>query len=147
MYTIDDLMMNVCGTKFILPYDVSVPDEGILEKTRDLFTEEHIFGFMLKGKKTDISITQNFIELPCLYEGHDDYYTYFLVLQVFRLKYNDHRRLYVKDDDAVKDGQWMVSMYDESEHGGLLEELIDIKVMPELIKSVGLKEISYKFEF
>lgn len=141
-------MFNVCGDKFILPYDVSVPDEGILEKTRDLFTEKRIYGFMLKGGKVDISIRQNFIEFPCLYKGYDEYYAYTLTLEVFRLKYNDRRRVYVKDEekDAVKDGQWMVAMYDESEHQGLLEELIDIRVMPELIKSVGLKDITYKFE-
>ena len=146
-YTLYDLSMNVDGKKFVLPYDVSEPDESILEKTRDLFTEEKVHYFLHEGRsRADMSAKYNRIRLPCLYEGGDGYYAYTFVLNVFRLKYNNNRRLYIKGkDEEVKDGQWMIAMYVECAIGALLEELIDIKVFPELIESLGLKKASEKY--
>ena len=144
-YTIRDLGMNVSGQKFILPFDVSVPDEGILEKTRDLFTEKRILYFVPDKSPVDISEKWNTIHIPCMYAGNDGYYFYTLVLTVFRIKYANNQRLYEKNEkndkneNEVKDGQWMIAMYVECSDGALLEELIDIKVFPSLINELGLK--------
>lgn len=132
-YTIYDLGMNIDGEKFILPFDLSTPNEGILEKTRDLFIE--------KNQNVEIDEKWDDIKISCLYEGYDGYYSYEIILKVFRLKYDDKKRIYNQDNTEVQNGQLMVALYVQAEE--LLRELIDIKVLPNVIEKAGLKMYKY----
>lgn len=149
--TVYDLGMNVDGKKYLLPLNKCVSDDEIMDKVKNLFTDIYMY------QSTDIK--KNRMEIKCLYEGYDRYYPYTIQVEVFRLKYDDkknigmsytshyqHQRLVEKDDEKeVEDGQLMISMYTESEQGSLLEELLDIKILPEIIKKGGLKDYSYKY--
>lgn len=135
-YTIHDLGMNVNGEKFILP--IETDNDDILTKTLKLFTP-----YFNVDKKKNIEIDEKCddIQIPCLYEGYDGYYPYEIMLKVFRLKYDDHKRLYKEDKTEVQNGQLMVSLYVQAEE--LLTELIDIKVLPNVIEKTGLKRYTY----
>ena len=168
-YTLYDLGMNVYGEKFLLPFDITEKDESILEKTIDLLSNANIYERQLFTDRVDdkIKINEwNNIEMKCLYEGNDDYYPFTMVMEVFRYKkegkkdvsysFHDHlsqqqeRNIYYYDNEndektktEVKDGQWMVSLWFEQEYGGLLEELIEIRSLPSIIKKLNLKKYSY----
>jgi hypothetical protein len=144
-YTIYDLGMNVGGKKYILPLDKSVSDDEIMDKVKNLFNDIYM------RQSTDIK--KNQMEIKCLYEGYDGYYPYIIHLEFFRLKYdmsNQTQRLVekkkkdVEDGKEVDDGQWMISIYTDNEQGSLLEELLDLKILPEIVKKIGLKDYSYK---
>jgi hypothetical protein len=151
-HTIRDLGMDVSGEKFVLPFDVSTPYDGILEKTRDLFVSDDFIYCYNVDKNTNVEIDEKWdsIRIPCLYEGNDGYYSYDIVLDVFRLKYNDEQRMYFKEGtvltgNVVPNEQWMIALRTECSEGALLEELVDIKVLPNVIEKLGLKECSRKF--
>lgn len=135
-YTIYDLGMNVCGQKFILP--ITDDDQDILKKTLELFTP-----YFELDKRKNVHTEENECRIHCLYEGYDGYYPYEIVIEVFRLKYNNDQRLYYMNKrDEVKDGQLMIALSVESEEE-LLNELIDIKVLPNVIEKTGLKGYTY----
>ena len=158
-YTIYDLGMKVCGKKYILPLDKDVSDDEIMDKVKNLFNNIYMH------QSTDIN--KNRMEINCLYEGYDGYYPYIIKIEVFRLKYDYKKKnsyMYnysmssvnqthlvektkndVEDGKEVEDGQWMISIYTENEEGSLLEELLDIKTLPEIVKKAGLKDYSYKY--
>ena len=160
-YTIYDLGMNVNGNKYILPFDKSISDDEVMDKVKNLFNNIYIH------QSTEIN--KNRIEIKCLYEGYDGYYPYIIHLEVFRLKYDYkkdsissmYKSMYnmsnqnqllvektengIEDGKEVEDGQWMISMYTENEQGSLLEELLDINILPEIVKKAGLKDYSYKY--
>ncbi len=152
-HTIRDLGMDVSGEKFVLPFDVSTPNEGILEKTRDLFIPtDFIYCYNVdKNKNVEIDEKWDSIRIPCLYEGKDGYYPYDIVLKVFRLKYDDEQRMYFYKEgnrlsnNVVPNEQWMIALYTECSEGALLEELVEINVLPNVIEKLGLKKCSRKF--
>jgi hypothetical protein len=154
-HTIQDLGMNVSGEKFVLPFDVSTPYEGILMKTRDLFVSDNFIYCYNVDKNTNVEIDEKWdsIRIPCLYEGNDGYYPYHIVVDVFRLKYDDDRRMYFKDDNSVlpnynnvvPNEQWMIALTTECSVGALLEELVDINVLPNVIEKLGLKKCARRF--
>jgi hypothetical protein len=39
----------------------------------------------------------------------------------------------------------MISIYKDNEQGSLLEELLDLNILPEIVKKAGLKDYSYKY--
>jgi hypothetical protein len=152
-HTITDLGMNVSGEKFVLPFDVSTLYDGILTKTRDLFVSDNFIYCYNVDKNTNVEIDEKWdsIRIPCLYEGNDGYYPYYIVVDVFRLKYDDEQRMYfykegtVLTDSVVPNEQWMIALTTECSEGALLEELVDIKVLPNVIEKLGLKKCSQKF--
>ena len=140
VYTIYDLGMNVNGEKFILPIEgySTMSNDDILKKTLELFTP---YLDVDKNKNIEIDEKWDDIQIPCLYEGYDGYYPYEIVLKVFRLKYNDQKRIYKEDKTEVQNGQLMVALSVQAEE--LLNELIDIKVLPNVIEKAGLKKYTY----
>jgi hypothetical protein len=40
---------------------------------------------------------------------------------------------------------WMISIYKDNEQGSLLEELLDLNILPEIVKRANLKDYSYKY--
>ncbi len=147
-YTLYDLGMNVSGTKYILPFNVDTKEEEILEKTIALFEDARIYEcelYLDKCKKSPITLNKyNNIEVNCLYEGYADYYKFTLNLEVFRFKCHKYSDTIVTyDNEEIKDGQWMISMYVAAENE-LLEELIDQNSMPTIVEKTGLKKYKYK---
>lgn len=145
-HTIRDLGMDIGGEKFALPFDLSTPYEEILDKTCDLFTNYNDFIYCYNvNKHTNVEINREWdsIQVPCLYEGKDDYYAYHIVLYVFRLKYDDDRRMYFSNSAVVPNDQWMVALTIEC--GALLEELVELNVLPNVIEKLGLKKCARKF--
>jgi hypothetical protein len=143
-YTIYDLGMNVNGKKYLLPFDKNVSDNEIMDKVKNLFN--HIY------MHQSTEITKNRIEIKCLYEGYDGYYHYIIKIEVFRIKYDNCAHPLVEktkkdteDGKEVEDGSWMISMYTENEEGIFLEELLDLKTLPEIVKIACLKDYSYKY--
>jgi hypothetical protein len=152
-YTIRDLGMNVSGKKYLLPIDKSVSDDEIMDKVKNLFNDIYMH------QSTEIS--KNQMEIKCLYEGYDGFYPYTIILNVFRLKYDEikydenasmssmhfgcqKQRLFEKaTQKEVEDGQWMISMYTENEQGSLLEELLDMNTLPGIVEKAALKEYSF----
>lgn len=167
-YTLHDLGMNVSGDKFLLPFDVDEGDETILEKTVKMISDAQIYERLLftdRDENDQIKINEwNQIEMKCLYEGNDDYYPFTMIIEVFRYKkeqkkcdsqsfhsFHDllseqkEQTIYVVGDGEVKDGQWMASLRMEHSESGLLDELIELKVMPSIIKKLNLKVYHYRF--
>lgn len=128
-YTIYDLGMNVEGQKFILPFDVSISDEIIMTKTHELF----INYFNIPQSESILDNNSDTLQIHCMYEGYDGYYSYEIVLEVFRLKY-DKEHMY--HNQQIQNGQLMVALSIQAEE--LLRELIDIKVLPNMIEKLGL---------
>jgi hypothetical protein len=165
-YTLHDLGMNVSGDKFLLPFDVDEGDETILEKTVKMISDAQIYE---RNENDQIKINEwDQIEMKCLYEGNDDYYPFTMIIEVFRYKkeqkkcdshsfhsFHDllseqkEQTIYVVGDgdekNEVKDRQWMASFRMEHSESGLLDELIDLRVMPSIIKKLNLKVYHYRF--
>lgn len=135
-YTRKNLSMDISGSKYFLPFDADVKDDEILEKTMKLFSDTKIYERQLytDRKNENLLIEYGNIKMNCLYEGSDDYYPFSFVFDVFRL--NDENN---KKDDK----KWMVAMLMEHEYGGLLDELLEIRTIPKMISSLGLKEYTY----
>lgn len=168
-YTLRDLGMDVSGDKFLLPFDVDEKDETILEKTMKIISDAKIYERSLltdRDKNDQIKVNEwGYIETKCLYEGNDGYYPFTMVMEVFRFNAKQEKPKYdpshhsfdylyemskhqpvtiYSNNEEVKDGQWMVALTIEQEEGALLEELIDLKVMPSVIKKLNFKKYSYK---
>lgn len=130
-YTTYDLGMNVDGAKYVLPDDLQrdLQRDPQLERVKNLFVDQKN-NILFLNKKEEIHDKWGTIELPCLYEGYDGYYEYTLCIEVFQLK------------DGPCAGKYMIAMRTESEHGDLLLELIDMKVIPNIISQLGLCKIT-----
>lgn len=139
IYSQYDLAMNVCGNKYYLPFHDNEDDENykeykdneIIGKTIKLFSETDIYERKLYEsmiKKSSVSYDEEYkiINIKCLYEGYDDYYSFTIKLELFRLN--------------SEKGKYLVSMICENEHGELLNELIDIKSIPNIVSLTNLKK-------
>jgi hypothetical protein len=147
-YTLYDLGMNVSGSKYLLPFDLDTKDEEILEKTMALFEEAKIYEcelYLDKCKKSPIILNRyNNIEVNGLYEGYSDYYNFTLNLEVFRFKCHSYSdKIVTYNNEEIKDGQWMISMYIDTGND-LLEELIDQNSIPKIVEKTDLKKYKYK---
>lgn len=131
IYTRYDLSMDVCGTKYYLPFPFDDnKDAEIIEKTVKLFSDANIYERKLYEsmiKKPSVSYDEEYkkINVKCLYEGYDEYYPFTIVLEVF--KHKDEKEKY------------MVALTYEHTHGGLLDELIEYKSIPKIVSSTNLK--------
>lgn len=162
-YTLRDLGMNVSGEKFLLPFDVDDKEDTILEKTVKIICDAEIYERTLltdRDENDQVKVNKwGDIETKCLYEGYDGYYPFTMVMEVFRFNAKQetpssygHSFFYdipkpmtiYCGDEKVKNGQWMVALTIEQEKGALLEELIELKVMPSVIQKLNLKQYSYK---
>jgi hypothetical protein len=147
-YTLHDLSMNVSGEKFVLPFDGDVTDEEIIDKVVSLFSKVKFYErelFTDRGK-SGVSVDEyGNVLIQCLYEGSDDYYKFSLRFEVFRLKYDSDRRIYYKTFREIEDRQWMAAMIIETEHGALLEELVELKSLPKFIDNAELENYIMKF--
>lgn len=143
-YTLRDLSMNVSGEKFVLPFDCDITDEEIIDKVVSLFSKVKFYErelFTDRGKP-GVSVDEyGDVLIQCLYEGSDDYYNFSLRFDVFRLTYDSTLRanynlggLY----HEIKTNQWMTAMRIETEHGALLEELVELKCLPKFIENTEL---------
>ena len=106
---------------------------------RELFSDKLETAAVTVDKYGDIVI-------QCLYEGHDDFYRFSLRFEVFRLKYDNARRIYYKTFREVEQGQWMAAMMVETEHGALLEELVELKSLPKFFENAELENYIMKFD-
>lgn len=135
-YTRRQLSMDISGSKYFLPFDIDVKEEEIIEKTIQLFSEAHLYERELYTdllKKPAVFVNEyKQIEMLCLYEGHDEYYSFSVVLDVFRLQ----------DEKQIHDRKWMIAMTTPHEHGGLLEELLERKTIPQMVSALQLTEYS-----
>lgn len=130
-----DLAMNVCGTKYFLPFDdekdnKEYKDEEIIEKTIKLFSdadiyEKKLYESMLKNSSVSYDEKYKEINIKCLYEGYDSYYAFTIKLELFRLN--------------SKKGKYLVAMICEHNYGGLLDELLDAKPIPKIVSLTNLK--------
>lgn len=112
-YTERDLAMNVDGDKYLLETTV---DDNTLESVKKLFVDTCIFGFLVNEKRpVNVDETYQTIEIPSA--------TMIIYLHPFQLK----------------DGPRMIAVRAENAEGALLDELIDINVMPKIVKGLGLK--------
>jgi hypothetical protein len=126
LYTEYDLGMNVDGTKYVLP-DTFQTDELAIEMVKDMFVSCNIPYFTLdRSHSATINEMWQKVRIPCLYPGYDGYYGYELIVHLFKVA------------DGKHSGKVMISLYVETEHGELHQELIDLKVIPELVKALGL---------
>jgi len=135
IYTRYDLSMDVCGTKYYLPFPFDDnKDVEIIEKTVKLFSEANIYERKLYEsmiKKPSVSYDEEYkkINVKCLYEGYDEYYPFTIVLEVFRFNC----------EDKNEKEKYMVALTYEHRYGGLLDELIEDKSIPKIVSSTNLK--------
>lgn len=169
-YTLRNLSMDVCYEKFILPFDKDEKDDTIIEKTIKLISDADIYERNLltdRDENDKIAVNEyGEIRAKCLYESYEGYIPFNIVMEVFRFdtkqdppKYNPNsfytfdgglhkpHFLYYLDDNGekieVKNGQLMVVLWLEHEEGCLLDELLDLKVMPSIIEKLKLKKYNY----
>lgn len=135
-YTRRQLSMEIDGSKYFLPFDADVQDDKIIEKTIQLFSDAPIYERRLYTdlvKKPSVFINEYAqIEMMGLYEGHDEYYSFSIVLDVFRLQ----------DEKQLHDRKWMIAMIIQHEHGGLLDELLELRSIPLMVSALQLTEYS-----
>lgn len=131
-YTVRDLCMNVCGTKYGLPDELQqeLKRDPQLETVKNLFLNKKVSSLEI-DKEVVIDEKWGRIVLPCLYQGYDGYYRYFINIDVFQLS------------EGPYSGKYMIALFIESEHGELLHELVDIQVMPNIISDLGLQKWNY----
>lgn len=157
-YTYWDLCMNVSGEKFVLPLDISIADADddiVIQKVVEMFTKPGTYSraFMNNAEK-DVEVYGNGnIRLKFLFEGYDEYYPFYLELEVFRYQEGNvtnmyghklpSKKFYYDDHEILSDGQLMVAMRVETEHGGLLEELVDVNTIPSIIEKTKIKKVSF----
>lgn len=136
-YTRQELSMEIDGAKYYLPFETSVTEDEIMEKTVALFSEADIYERKLYTdlvKKPAVFINKyNQIEMQCLYGGNDGYYSFAVVSKVFRLN----------DEKHVNHKSWMIAMTIEQDQGALLEELIELKTIPKMQVALTLAKYSY----
>ena len=137
-YTLRDIGYS-CGESLILPFEVDVKEEEILEKVIHLFSTAKFY-----ERELLVVDEYGYIVINCLYEGKEEYYKFTLKFEIFRLKYNTGQRIYYKNLREIEDGQWMAKMNIESEHGPLLEELIEIKSLSRFFEDANLESYVYK---
>jgi hypothetical protein len=143
-YTRGDLEMNVDGKKYILPFSSDVSDNDIVQKVVELFqkvdiSERRLYKELYPDEETVVceyrarSNTTKII-MKGVYSGYSESYQFLIVMELFRFKSS------LGDDISRKagDGQWMVALSIEQEESDLLEELIDLNVMPNVKKEAGL---------
>lgn len=129
-YTKKYLSMNICSAKYFLPFE-DVKEDEILEKTMKLLIDSKIYERDLykDRKPSSLSVKENEITMKCLYEGYDDYYPFSMIFTLFCLKENENNE---------NNKKWLVAIDIEHEYGGLLDELLEFRTMPKMIKSLGL---------
>lgn len=135
IYTRSYLSMHMYGSIYYLPFEDSLSSEEAFAKTLQLFSESKIYERELytdRSSTPSVSHEKNQIRLNCLYEGCDDYYPFTIVLEVFRLT-----------DGKNQNHPYLISMRMEHVYEGLLEELLDIKVVPSIVSKLNLKAYSY----
>lgn len=133
-YTRRDLSMNVSGSIYFLPFENSLTPEEAFEKTIQLFSKSRFYERELyddRSKDPSVSHERNVIKINCMYEGCDEYYPFTVSVEVFQL-----------NDEKNKDA-YMIAMRMEHVYQGLLEELLEIKVIPNIISGFNLKKYSY----
>lgn len=124
----------LCGPRYYLPFEAS--EEDVFQKTIELFSEARIYARDLYTEKwTAPAVThkENTIHVKCLYEGYDTYYRFTIVVEVFQLK----------AEKKTDDNMYTIALNMEHEYGGLLDQLLDIRVVPELLSNLKLKEYEY----
>jgi hypothetical protein len=89
--------------------------------------------YMCLSKQSAVTHEKNRIRINCLYQGYDEYYPFFIVVEVFRLKHEKH----------AQHGAYLIAMYMEHCYQGLLDELLDEKVTPQIVTDLKLKAYSY----
>jgi hypothetical protein len=132
---------DVSGEKYILPFDLDVKDNDIVDKIISLFTEVVFYERRSVSKDNDGNI-----QIKCLYEGKEEYYSFILHFKVFRLKYNDNERLYYKTFKELENGTWMILCNIETDKGPLLEELIELVSLPSFLTNTKLEDYTYQFD-
>jgi len=145
-YSLNDLD-DVSGEQYILPFSADVKDEDIIDKIVSLFSNVKFYERELySDRKKPVVSVDNYEEITihCLYQGKEEYYKFLLHFEVFRIKYEDFTRVYYKTYQAVQDGQWMTAMTIETDHGPLLEELIEIKSLPNFLQNTKLEKYTIK---
>lgn len=120
---------------FVLPiaYDPSIPDSTYLERVVKLI--EDVPQFSRIQPRAVATIEQGgawgqWILLKYLYEGYDEYYKLDMHLEVIHVTYEKENKEYLG----------LIGHY-EHEHGGLFDELIEEKVLPDWSKRIGLREM------
>jgi hypothetical protein len=134
-YTPRDLGMNISGTKYFLPFE-DVTEETVMEKTVQMFStldDGEASQYMCLSKQSAVTHEKNHITVHCLYRGYDEYYPFSIAVNVFRLKH----------ENPAHHGAYLIAMYMEHCYQGLLDELLDEKVTPQIVTDLKLKAYSY----
>jgi hypothetical protein len=155
-YTLFDLIMNVSGEKYILPFSSDVSDDDIVQKVAELFQnakihEHKIYKEFYPDEDEDENIVYHCartntteIKLKCIYCGKNEPYDFSIVMELFRFSSLSDDNITYEDGTQLKDGQWMIALTIKQEEGDLFEELIELKVIPKLIAAAGLSMCKYK---
>ena len=154
-YTVYDLGMNVHCSKYLLPFSVDVTDDDIIQKAMTLFQTADIYERKIfkdyHPDKQDIvykhydRTNTSKIEMKCVYTGKSEQYLFSIVMEVFRYKSSRDDTITHEDGSRLENGQCMIAVQIEQEEGDLLEELIELNVMPTFKEKTGLKKYKYNF--
>jgi hypothetical protein len=157
-YTLQDLGMNVSGEKYILPFSPDVTNDEIVEKVMTLFQTAYIYECETYKEyypdkhevvhKYHERTNTTEIEMNGIYTGNCDRYRFKIVMELFRFKHNNDQSLNITQEDGspMKEGQWMIALTIEQEEGDLLEELIELRVIPTIREKAKLTKYKYNFK-
>lgn len=156
-YTCHDLGMNVSGEKYILPFSPDVSNDNtydIVQKVMELFQNANIYECEIYKEyfpdkqeivhKYDERTNTTTIEMNGIYTGKCERYQFKIVMELFRFKSSPNNYMIQEDGSPIKEGQWMIALIIEQEEGDLFEELIELNVIPDIQKKVGLTTYKIK---
>lgn len=117
---------------YVLPfvYDPETSDAVYLQRAVKLFEEVQSFARIQPHAPATTDEKWRSIHLKYLYEGYDEYYPLEIILEV----------VHVTDDKNQTSYLGLIGHYEHT-HGGLFDELIDEKVLPDWAKRLGLKDM------
>ena len=116
------------GNNFLLPIlHAELSDEEVIKHTIEWFSNTNI----CYAEYTSIEERHpGELEIKMYYHGYDEYYHFSVIITFIRFRHdvNDKRT------NTIPDGCPVIACRFEHAYGGLMDELLDTKVLPELIK-------------
>lgn len=133
-YTHRELSMLPIGNNYLLPNNIlysSLTDDEVIQTTIAWFQMAKLLNAYWKSTEQSEHDT---ILIKYVYEGYGDYYPFEMEIKLTRFKHEPAE----PNPRAIPDGWPILQLDILQSHSELFRELLDLKVLPEFIKTKQL---------